>query len=215
MRLESVAGSRGSASIGHPLPLLGLMKSAGAVGSAAAIGVATGGPAGALAGQPMAPIGSPDGRPGPGGWVAGAAFAVQLDHHVGAQDGVLLVAADPRMQLGAGRSRAGRAPGLRATNTGSRLGVAGRPLRRRAAAIVRWRTACGLRAGMPRPWRAKALRSDGQVVPSSAATALTLPSCSPTQRRARPWRGWQGRGWAASPAGGDRARAPIPLCTPL
>jgi hypothetical protein len=31
---------------------------------------------------------------------------------------------------------------------------------------------------MPRPWRVKALRSDGQVVPSSAAAALTLPSCS-------------------------------------
>jgi hypothetical protein len=26
---------------------------------------------------------------------------------------------------------------------------------------------------MPRPWRVKALRSDGQVVPSSAAAALT------------------------------------------
>ena len=65
------------------------------------------------------------------------------------------------------RSRAGRAPGLRATNTGSRVGVAGWPLRWRAAAMARWRTASGLRAGMPRPWRVKALRSDGQVVPSS------------------------------------------------
>jgi hypothetical protein len=36
----------------------------------------------------------------------------------------------------------------------------------------------GLRAGMPSPWRVKALRSDGQVVPSSAAAALTLPSRS-------------------------------------
>ena len=32
--------------------------------------------------------------------------------------------------------------------------------------------------GMPRPWRPKALRSDGQVVPSWVAAALTLPSCS-------------------------------------
>ena len=51
-------------------------------------------------------------------------------------------------------------------------------LRWRAAAMARWRTASGLRAGMPRPWRVKALRSDGQVVPSSVAAALTLPSCS-------------------------------------
>jgi hypothetical protein len=36
-----------------------------------------------------------------------------------------------------------------------------------------WR---GLRAGMPRPWRVKALRSDGQVIPFGAA--LTLPGCS-------------------------------------
>jgi hypothetical protein len=35
-----------------------------------------------------------------GGWLAGAALAVQLNDHVGAQDGVLLVAADPLMQLG-------------------------------------------------------------------------------------------------------------------
>jgi len=32
--------------------------------------------------------------------------------------------------------------------------------------------------GMPRLWRVKALRSDGQVVPSWLAAALTLPSCS-------------------------------------
>jgi hypothetical protein len=44
--------------------------------------------------------------------------------------------------------------------------------------MARWRTASGLRAGMPRPWRVKALRSDGQVVPNSAAAALTLPSRS-------------------------------------
>jgi hypothetical protein len=31
---------------------------------------------------------------------------------------------------------------------------------------------------MPSPWRVKALRSDGQVVPSSAAAAFTEPSCS-------------------------------------
>jgi hypothetical protein len=54
----------------------------------------------------------------------------------------------------------------------------GWPVRWRAAAMARWWTASGLGAGMPRPWRPKALRSDGQVVPSCWAAALTLPSCS-------------------------------------
>jgi hypothetical protein len=31
---------------------------------------------------------------------------------------------------------------------------------------------------MPSPWQVKALRSDGQVVPSWMAAALTLASCS-------------------------------------
>jgi integrase len=63
-------------------------------------------------------------------------------------------------------------------NIGSRLGLAGRPVRWRAASIARWRMASGLRAGMPRPWRVRALRSDGQVMPNSAAAALMLPSRS-------------------------------------
>jgi hypothetical protein len=37
--------------------------------------------------------------------------------------------------------------------------------------MARWRTASELRAGMPSPWRVKALRSDGQVVPSSVVIA--------------------------------------------
>jgi hypothetical protein len=56
---------------------------------------------------------------------------------------------------------------------GGRLAV-----RWRAASVARCRTASGLRAAMPSSWRVKALRSDGQVVPSSAAAALTLPSRS-------------------------------------
>jgi hypothetical protein len=44
--------------------------------------------------------------------------------------------------------------------------------------MARWRTASGLRAGMPSPWRPNTLRSDGQVVPNSWAAALTLPSRS-------------------------------------
>ena len=77
-----------------------------------------------------------------------------------------------------GRGRTGRGSGLSATNAGSRDGVVGWPARWWAAVMARWRTASGLEAGMPRPWRVKALGSDGQVVPSSVAAALTLPSCS-------------------------------------
>jgi hypothetical protein len=43
--------------------------------------------------------------------------------------------------------------------------MAGWPVRWRAAATARCRTASELRAGMPSPWRVKALRSDGRVVP--------------------------------------------------
>ena len=79
------------------LPLLGLLGPAGAIGS---VGVAAVGAAGALAGQPVAAVGSSDDRPGAGGGLAGMAFAVQLDHHVGAQGGVVLLATDPLEQLG-------------------------------------------------------------------------------------------------------------------
>jgi hypothetical protein len=66
-------------------------------------------------------------------------------------------------------------------------GVAGRPLRWRGASMARCRTASGLRAGIPRPCRSKALRSDGQVVPSSAAAALTLPSRSASWKARSAW----------------------------
>jgi hypothetical protein len=59
-----------------------------------------------------------------------------------------------------------------------KAGATGRPACWRAASAARCRTAWGLRVGMPSPWRMKDLRSDGQVVPSSAAAALTLPSRS-------------------------------------
>ena len=111
------------------------------------------------------------------GWRA--AFAVQLDHHVGAQGGVLLlVAADPLVQLRR-RPRPGRERlGVEGGKHRIQGRVTGWPLRWRAAATARWRTASGLGVGRPRPWRVKALRSDGQVVPSWVAAALTLPSCS-------------------------------------
>jgi hypothetical protein len=98
--------------------------------------------------------------------LAGVTLAGQLDHHVGAQGGVLLLAADPLEQLGLRPGSAREGTGIEATNTGSRAWVADWPLRWRAAAMARWRTAAGLRAGMPRPWRVKAFRSDGQVVSS-------------------------------------------------
>jgi hypothetical protein len=86
-----------SAGVGHHSPLLGWERSAGTVDT---VGVAAVGPAGALADQSVAAVGPADDRLGAGGGLAGMAFAVQLDHHVGAQDGVLLLAADPLEQLG-------------------------------------------------------------------------------------------------------------------
>ena len=94
--LSGWSGPVESASIGHHLPLLGLLGPAGAVGS---VGVTAVGAAGALASQSVGAVGPSNDRPGPGGGLAGVAFAVQLDHHVGAQDGVLLLAADPLVQL--------------------------------------------------------------------------------------------------------------------
>jgi hypothetical protein len=70
------------------------------LGPARAVGVAALEAAGALAGQPVAAVGSSNDGPGPGGGLAGVALAVQLDHHIGTQSGVLLLAADPLVQLG-------------------------------------------------------------------------------------------------------------------
>src|SRR5512133_2298046 len=47
----------------------------------------------------VGPVGAADDRPGAGGWPAGAALAVELDHDLGAQGGVLLLAAHPGGQL--------------------------------------------------------------------------------------------------------------------
>ena len=89
-----------SAGIGHHPPLRGLLRSAGANGPTGTVDVAAVGAACALTGQPLAAVGPADDCPGPGGGLAGVAFAVQLDHHVGAQGGVLLLPADPLVQLG-------------------------------------------------------------------------------------------------------------------
>jgi hypothetical protein len=79
---------------------------------------------------------------------------------------------------------------------------------RRAASAARCRTTSGLRAGMPRPWRVNALRSDGQVVHSSTAAALTLPSRSAwAKARSASARSVRNR-LGCQPSGGDRA-APL------
>ena len=133
----------------------------GVGGAVSSVGLATFEAADALAGQPVGAVGPSDDRPGPGGGLTSPALAIEFDHDVGAQDGVLLLAADPVMQLGRRPLPGGKAPELRATNTGSRAGLAGCPLRWRAASLAHCRTASGF--GMPNPWRLKALRSDGQV----------------------------------------------------
>jgi hypothetical protein len=115
----------GSAGIGnHPL-LFGLVGSAGAVAAGGPVGLPALATALTVAGVAVGAFGAADDRPGPAGGLAGVALAIQLDHHVGPQGGVLLLATDPLVQLGL-RPLSGReAPGLRATNTGSNPGVAG------------------------------------------------------------------------------------------
>jgi hypothetical protein len=177
------------------------VRSAGPVGAGGAFGLTASATVGALIGDAMAAVGAAGDRPYSSAGLAGVAFGVQLHHHLGAEGGVVLGVADPLGQSPPDRARTGISLWLRATNTGSRLGVAGRPVRWRAASIARWRMASGLRAGMPSPCRVNALRSDGQVVPSSAAAALTLPSCSASRnarsasaRFERNWLGCQPRG---------------------
>jgi hypothetical protein len=156
----------GSAGIGNHSPLLRLVGSAGAVAAAGTVGLPALATALTVAGVAVSAVGTADDRPGAGGGLAGPAFAVQLDHHIRAQGGVLLVAADPLVQLGRRPRPRRERMGVEGDNTGSSGGVAGWPLRWRAAATARWRTALELGVGMPSPWRVKALRSDGQVVPS-------------------------------------------------
>jgi hypothetical protein len=91
--------------------------------STGAVGPATLDPPLPVAGTLLGALAAVDDRPGADGGLAGAAFAVEFDD-VGAQGGVLLVAADHWYSSAGGRGRAGRAPGLSATNTGSSVGVA-------------------------------------------------------------------------------------------
>jgi hypothetical protein len=128
--------------IGHHLPLRGLVGPACAVGS---VGVAAVGAVDALVGQSVAVVDPSDNDPGAGGWLAGVAFAVQLDPTTLAPTVAYSSSRRIHWYSSAGdRGRAGRAPGLRAANTGSSVGVAGWPARWRAAAAARWRTASGV-----------------------------------------------------------------------
>jgi hypothetical protein len=155
-------GPVGSADIGHHLPLLGLVGPAGAVDSVGSVGVAAVGAVGALAGQPVAAVGSSDDRLG--------------SVVVGGRDSRCTARPPrwrPRWRTAPRGGPTGTARPLTVGGEGARIerskhraqGRGGRPARRLAVAIARWRTASGLRAGMPRPWRVKALRSDSQVVP--------------------------------------------------
>jgi hypothetical protein len=80
-------------------PLLGMVGSAGAVAAAGTVGLPALATALTVAGVAVGAFGAADDRPSAAGWLAGAAFAVQLDHHIGAQGGVLLIAAHPLEQL--------------------------------------------------------------------------------------------------------------------
>src|SRR5512132_4567900 len=96
----ALPGGVGSAGIGNHPPLLGLVGSAGAVPAGGTVGLPALATALTVAGVAVGAFGAADDRPGAGGGFAGAAFAVELDHHVGAQGGVLLLAADPLVKLG-------------------------------------------------------------------------------------------------------------------
>src|SRR5215207_11219760 len=97
---RSPASSSRSAGAAHHLPLLDLgVGPAGPVGAAGPVGMAALAALLAVAGALVGALGAADDRPGAGGRPAGAALAVQLDYDLGAQGGVLLVAAHPGGQL--------------------------------------------------------------------------------------------------------------------
>src|SRR5215217_7536879 len=74
--------------------------SAGAVAARDTVGLPALATVLTVVGVAVGAFGAADDRPGAGGGLAGVAFAVQLDDDVGAQGGVLLVAANRLMQLG-------------------------------------------------------------------------------------------------------------------
>jgi hypothetical protein len=113
----------------HP-PFLRLLGSVGPVPAVLTLSVAVLGTAGVLAGPPVGAVGAAGDHPGAGAGLGRVAFAVQLHRHPGAQGRVVLGPARIRSaSCPSVRARVGSSPWLRATNTGSRLGVAGWPLR--------------------------------------------------------------------------------------
>jgi hypothetical protein len=172
------AGWVGSAGIGNHPPLLELVGSAGAVAAGGTVGPHALATVLTVAGVAAGAFGAADDRPGAGGGLAGAAFAVQLDDDVGAQGGVLLVAADPLVQL-ARRPRP-RRERIRVKGDKHRVQRRGGRLAAALAGRGDGPLADGFRVtgGHAQAVATEALRSDGQVVPSSAAAAFTLPNCS-------------------------------------
>src|SRR5215218_2420585 len=97
---RSLASSSWSAGAAHHLAFLDLGGCpAGPVGAAGPVDLAALAAMLAVAGALMGAVGAADDGPGAGGRPAGTAFAVELDHDLGAQGGVLLVAAYPGGQL--------------------------------------------------------------------------------------------------------------------
>ena len=107
----------------------------------------------AMVGQPVGAIGPPDDAPDPGAGLAGPALTVEFDDHVGAQDGLFLLAADPLIEVGRRLCSGGKGTEVEDGKHRVQPGRAGWPVRWRAAWIAQCRTASGLRAGMPSPWR--------------------------------------------------------------
>src|SRR5215213_1616476 len=96
----SPASSSRSAGAAPHLAFLDLgVGPAGPVGAAGPVELAVLAALLAVAGAVVGAVGAADDRPGTGGWPAGAALAVELDHHLGAQGGVLLLPAYPGGQL--------------------------------------------------------------------------------------------------------------------
>jgi hypothetical protein len=126
-------------------------------------------------------------RPRPRARLGGVVFAVQLHHYPGTQGRVVLGAAHPRGQL-LTRPRPDRELAVverhkhRVQAGGGWLATAltgdlDRALADRLGAAHRH----------ARPWRTNALRSDGQVVPGSAAAAFTEPRRSASCKARSAW----------------------------
>jgi hypothetical protein len=117
-------------------------------------------------------------RSRPRAGLGGMAFAVQLYHYPGTEDRVVLGGADPLGQLPT-RPRPDRQPTVVERHKRRVKARRGRQARALAGRVDRpLLDRLGVAGCMPSPWRVKALRSDGQVVPSSVAVALMLPSRS-------------------------------------